>query len=148
MDEDRRTFLRLALATVATRFVSGCSDGAGSASAQGFGDVPAGNVSALSVGTVKALTNAPAFMARDAKGLYAMTTTCTHAGCDLASQGRISAGQIACGCHGSVFDANGDVVSGPARGALVHFSVSVDAGGEITVHGGETVAADVRVTLP
>jgi Rieske Fe-S protein len=145
VERNRRAFLRLALAAVAT---PACSGGDGMSSAQTFGDVSAGNTSALAVGALKPISSAPAFIARDDKGLYAMTTTCTHAGCDLADSGRISGSQIQCGCHGSVFDANGDVIQGPARSPLQHFAVSVDASGEITVHGSETVAEDVRVTLP
>ena len=148
MNPARRTFLRLAVVTVASRWVCGCSGGAGGTSAEAFGDVSAGSTSAMSVGTIKPVPNAPAFIARDAKGLYAMTTTCTHQGCDLASSGRVSGTEIQCACHGSVFDANGGVVNGPAQKPLEHFAVSVDASGEITVHGGQVVAADVRVALP
>jgi Rieske Fe-S protein len=147
MEHDRRTFLRLALVAAALPVgVSACSGGSG-ASAETFGDVAAGNTSSLTVGSVVAIPGAPAFVARDTKGVYAMTTTCTHQGCDLGTQGRVSASQIECGCHGSVFDTNGGVVRGPAQSALKHFAVTVDAKGEITVHGGQEVGADVRVSV-
>ena len=139
----RRAFLRLALVGVASRYVGACSGGGGQ-SAESFGDVSAGNTSALTVGSIVAIPGAPAFVARDANGLYAMTTTCTHAGCDLGTRGSVSNGEIQCGCHGSVFDANGGVVHGPAQSPLAHFAVTVDASGQITVHGGQEVGADVR----
>jgi Rieske Fe-S protein len=141
MEHDRRAFLRLALVSVAT---AGCSS-SGSASATTFGDVSGGNKSALAVGDLKALSNAPAILARDDKGIYAMTTTCTHEACDLR-EGRIASGSITCACHGSQFDANGGVVKGPATSPLAHFAVTVDASGEITVHGGREVSADIRAS--
>jgi cytochrome b6-f complex iron-sulfur subunit len=73
-----------------------------------------------------------------------MTTTCTHQGCDLGSEGEVVSGRIICGCHGAQFDANGSVLQGPARSPLVHFAVSVDGQGNITVHSTSEVAADVR----
>jgi Rieske Fe-S protein len=146
MAQDRRTFLRLALVSVATaRFAPACSS-SGGASPQSFGDVSAGNKSALTVGAITALSNAPAFIARDDKGVYAMTTTCTHQACDLR-EGKIAPGSITCQCHGSHFDGNGEVLGGPATAPLVHYAVSIDAGGAITVHGGQQVAADVRVAV-
>jgi Rieske Fe-S protein len=109
--------------------------------------VSAGKTSDLAVGSIVPVGSAPVFLARDAKGLYAMTTTCTHAGCDMGSEGRIASGRITCRCHGSEFDANGAVLAGPAQSALVHFAVSVDSQGSITIHGGTTVGADTRVPV-
>lgn len=141
---DRRGFLRLVLAAAATTCAGCSSPGATPAS---FGDVSAGKAGDLSVGSIVPLSGAPAFVARDAKGVYAMTTTCTHQACDLARQGRISQDRISCGCHGSVFDANGGVVNGPASEPLQHFGVSADAQGNLTVHGGQEVGADVRLAV-
>ena len=106
-----------------------------------FGDVSAGNVSELAVGQVTAIPGAPACVGRDAGGIYAMTLTCTHQGCQTSVLGH----QIACPCHGSVFDTNGNVVSGPAQDPLQHFAVTVDGSGAITVHGGTEVGQGVRV---
>jgi Rieske Fe-S protein len=141
---DRRSFLRLALASAA------CSAGAcgpAGTPAEAFADVSAGKTSALRVGAVVPLESAPAFIALDAGGLYAMSTTCTHQGCDLAADGQVSGGRISCGCHGAEFDANGAVLRGPAPSALQHFAVSVDGQGNITVHGGTPVGSDVRVAV-
>jgi Rieske Fe-S protein len=112
-----------------------------------FGDVAAGNVSGLSVGTVRALDAEPACICRDAKGVYAMTLTCPHAGCDIGQSGTVSAQGLVCACHGSRFDANGGVQQGPATQSLDHFSVTVDAQGNLTVHGGEIVSADQRLAV-
>jgi Rieske Fe-S protein len=136
----RRRFLGLAGGVV----LCGCSSGAGPAQ---FGDVPAGNVSALPVGSLRALTPAPACIGRDANGVYAMTLTCTHAGCDIGETGNVSPQGLVCDCHGSVFDADGNVVRGPATAPLDHFAVSVDASGNLTVHGGQTVSASTRLPV-
>jgi Rieske Fe-S protein len=84
---------------------------------------------------------------RDGSGLYALTLTCTHAGCNMAVDGSVSPNGIDCACHGSQFDANGKVTRGPAQEALTHYAVTVDASGAVTVHGDQTVAATVRTPV-
>lgn len=66
---------------------------------------------------------------RDAKGLYAISTTCTHLGCTVA----ITAQGFACPCHGSKFDATGRVVGGPAPRALPWLEVNQAADGQLVV---------------
>ena len=58
----------------------------------------------------------------------AYSAVCTHQQCTVAYRG----GQLACPCHGSIFDpANGAaVVSGPARRPLPEVPVEV-RGGEV-----------------
>jgi cytochrome b6-f complex iron-sulfur subunit len=141
--EGRRTFLQMAIAVVAT---AGCSGGDDSVPAA-FGDVSAGAASGLSVGSVVVVPGAPVCIARDANGVYAMTLTCTHEGCDMASEGSITASGLTCNCHGSAFDVNGSVLRGPAKAALQHFAVSVDAAGNLTAHGGTPVSASTRLAV-
>jgi Rieske Fe-S protein len=138
----RRRFLKLA---VAAANVAACGPTAGPES---VGDVGAGNVSGLAVGSVVALQGVAACIARDGRGVYAMTLTCTHQGCDMGTTGSVSASAIECGCHGSVFDANGNVLRGPAQTALTHYAVSMDAQGNLTVHGGTTVDSSTRLAAP
>ena len=56
----------------------------------------------------------------------AYSAVCTHAQCTVAYQ----EGQLACPCHGSVFDpANGgEVVNGPAQEPLPEIPVQVQNG--------------------
>ena len=107
------------------------------------GKVPAGNVSSTSEGLLAMVPNAHAVLARDKDGLYAMTNTCTHAGCDVSPSGTT----LYCPCHGSVFDSNGAVLQGPAPSPLVHYAVTLDAAGNITVDGTTEVAAAVRTAV-
>jgi Rieske Fe-S protein len=84
---------------------------------------------------------------RDAQGVYAMTLTCTHEGCDMGTEGSVSASGVVCDCHGSRFDVDGAVTQGPATSALQHFAVTVDAAGALTIDGATTVASSVRLTV-
>jgi Rieske Fe-S protein len=139
MQTQRRRFLKV---LAVSPLMAACS-GSNSGAAQSFGAVSAGNVSATKVGTLDIMPNAPAILARDAQGLYAMTITCPHQGCDVEPQ----SGALYCPCHGSRFDSNGKVLQGPANSPLVHFAVSVDAAGNITVDGTAQVAATVRTAV-
>jgi Rieske Fe-S protein len=142
----RRLFLKVIVATGAASAWGGCGGGNG-AGAEAFGDASAGNSADLPVGSIRAVANAPAFIGRDQDGLYAMTSTCTHAGCDMIASGSITAQGIDCHCHGSVFDKNGNVISGPANSPLEHFAVSVDPSGAMTVHGGTQVPQSSRTPI-
>jgi Rieske Fe-S protein len=64
----------------------------------------------------------------DSGDFVAYSAVCTHQGCTVAYRN----GQLACPCHGSIFDpANGAaVVSGPARSPLPEVPVEV-SGGEV-----------------
>lgn len=99
----------------------------------------------LPIGSLAAVPGAPAIVGRDAGGVYAMTSTCTHAGCSSDPQ---SNGTIYCPCHGSRFDSNGNVVNGPARNPLAHFAVEIDAQGNILVHGETQVGPSTRTPVP
>jgi Rieske Fe-S protein len=111
------------------------------------GPIAAGNVANLPVGSVRAIPGEPACIARDTAGVYAMTLTCTHAGCDIGPQGIVSPKLLVCGCHGSEFDGNGNVIAGPASSPLDHFAVTVDASGNLTVHTEQIVDPSQRLAV-
>jgi Rieske Fe-S protein len=140
----RRTFLQLAGA-VSLGVVPACG---GSKNGGISGDVAAGNVKDLPVGTLRAVGGEPVAIGRDTKGVYALTTICTHAGCDMSTEGSIAATGLSCGCHGSRFDANGGVTRGPAQSGLEHYQVDVGADGTMTIHGGSVVDAATRTAVP
>lgn len=142
----RRHFLKVLAATAALPSgLAACSSGG--ASPLTFGDVSGGTTASLPAGSLKVVTGASAAIGRDAGGVYALTLTCTHQGCDIATRGTVSAEGIRCSCHGSAFDANGSVVNGPATSPLVHFAVTADSAGNLTVHGGQEVDASTRLKV-
>jgi Rieske Fe-S protein len=118
--------------------VSGCGDPSGEPPT---GPVGAGNVSALSVGTMLVLSNV--VLGRDAGGVYAMSAVCTHQGCLLGGKRTVTAG-LSCPCHGSAFDGNGRVTHGPAGRPLQHYAVTIAADGTITVDGSQPVSDTTR----
>ena len=145
--ENRRHFLKMIGAT-ATTIAIGCGDNGGQSEASGT--FAAGNVSALSVGTIKAIDGQPLVIARDAGGIYAMSTICTHEQCDMnGSDGHISNTELVCTCHSSHFDANGNRTAGPASGQLKHYKVTMDASGELTITASpdSVVSGDTRLAV-
>lgn len=57
----------------------------------------------------------------DGSTIRAFTSTCTHQECTIDSfQGNV----FKCPCHGSQYDASGEVVQGPAPQALAEYSVT------------------------
>ena len=103
------------------------------------------NASALANPSLEPVGSMPVCIGRDSRGIYAMTLTCTHMGCNIGS-GRVSPSGLTCPCHGSMFDANGNVVAGPAPAPLQHFAVSADASDVLTIHTAQNVTADTRLT--
>ena len=137
-DMHRREFIR-ALVVVGASTCIACGPP--------FGKVSAGNASALAIGDLKIVPGASAAIGRDAQGVYAMTLICTHQGCDISQQGSVGASGIVCDCHGSRFDANGDVTLGPAQSPLQHFQVTADASGNLTIDGNVPVSASTRLAV-
>lgn len=60
-----------------------------------------------------------ALIRRDNEQLYAVSLLCTHLGCLVT----VNADRIACPCHGSEFDLQGNVIKGPADRPLRRFQV-------------------------
>lgn len=108
-----------------------------------MGDVAIGNASALTVGQIKLISGV--IVGRDANGVYAMSTVCTHQGCDMSDG--VSATSVTCSCHGSRFDVDGNPVAGPARSTLEHYAVTADASGNLTAHGGQSVDGATRLKV-
>ncbi|MBZ5500012.1 MAG: ubiquinol-cytochrome c reductase iron-sulfur subunit [Acidobacteriia bacterium] len=80
---------------------------------------------------------------RDTRGLYAISTTCTHLGCTVG----VTAQGFACPCHGSKFDPSGKVVGGPAPRALPWLELSVAADGQLVVHADSEVPPGTRLGI-
>ncbi len=72
---------------------------------------------------------------------YAVSAVCTHLGC--ITNWKAEQGIIACPCHGSKFDRNGNKIAGPAPRPLQRFSMSLDADGHLVVDKSVVVGEDV-----
>jgi len=70
------------------------------------------------------------FIFNSTAGFYAVSSICTHLGCNVR---HVEGEGFACPCHGSVFDANGRVLSGPAPQPLAWFGLSLSPRGELVV---------------
>jgi Rieske Fe-S protein len=77
---------------------------------------------------------------RDAQGVYAVSTICTHLGCVV----KPNTEGFECPCHGSRFASDGTVTRGPAPRALPWLKCSI-TGGTITVDEGTTVPPGTKV---
>ena len=100
----------------------------------------AGDAASVVEGTPVYVSSLRVFVCRDAGGLYAMSSLCTHQGCTL----QLDVAQLYCDCHGATFDLNGENPTSPARKPLVHYAVCVDASGTVQVDKTQTVAASTR----
>jgi cytochrome b6-f complex iron-sulfur subunit len=69
------------------------------------------------------------YLVREGARAFAVSSTCTHKGCDVAQGGP----GYACDCHGSQFTVEGKVLKGPATRSLERFGISVDAAGHVVV---------------
>jgi cytochrome b6-f complex iron-sulfur subunit len=143
----RRRFLQLLAASAAAPSVLAACASDGGAPPAASGDVSAGKLADLPIGTLRFVTGAPFILGRDANGVYAMTSMCTHDACDIAARGRVSPTEIKCNCHGSTYDPNGAVTGGPATKPLQHYEVTVDAAGTLTIRGGNKVEAATRLKV-
>jgi cytochrome b6-f complex iron-sulfur subunit len=82
-------------------------------------------------GTV--LTDEPhqAFVMRFPDGFRALSSVCTHLGCITKFQPEEKV--IACPCHGSRFNLDGEVLAGPAPRPLPWLQMALSPRGDITV---------------
>ncbi|GMV37592.1 MAG: hypothetical protein AMXMBFR61_21000 [Fimbriimonadales bacterium] len=66
------------------------------------------------------------YLRRNEDGVIALDPACTHLGCRVRYQPEKS--RFLCPCHGGVFDASGNVVSGPPPKPLERARVKVEGG--------------------
>ena len=141
----RRHFLSMVGATVAAG-VTGCASSADDSASGGGIPAAATNVRDVPVGSLGS-TGSRILVGRDAGGLYAMTSVCTHNQCDLSVYGTLTDSGISCRCHGSGFSRTGERVKGPAIMPLKHFKVDVAADCTISVDASTAVDAAFRTAV-
>jgi cytochrome b6-f complex iron-sulfur subunit len=87
------------------------------------------------VGEVRTPKGRNVFISRRAEGFLAVSAVCTHLGCIVTREPR----GFVCPCHGSVFDADGAVIAGPAPTALAWYDISFAPDGQLVVDESSTV---------
>jgi len=92
----------------------------------------AGFPDSYSPGTVTLNREQKVFIVRAKEGyFYALSAVCTHLGC--ITNWKQDDGIVACPCHGSKFDREGNVIAGPAPRGLRRFAMSLDDQGQLVV---------------
>ena len=91
----------------------------------------AGSPLDYSEGVVRFNKQQKAYVIGASGGVYALSAVCTHLGCITRFLSDEKC--IACPCHGSRFDLEGNVIHGPAPRPLQWLEVQVDAGGVLVV---------------
>jgi Rieske Fe-S protein len=91
-------------------------------------------------GTVKKLDDKKVFIFAEKDGLHAISSVCTHLGCIVHA----ADGGFQCPCHGSKFNENGKVVSGPAPGNLPWLEISRHVDGSIVVDASREIKAGTK----
>jgi Rieske Fe-S protein len=128
---NRRQFLLL---TAGAGALTGCQtggDGGASAMPQMERIVnagPAGNYAAN--GVYDSFRDQGFFVVRQDGKLFALSAICTHKFCKLRAETNHS---FYCKCHGSTFDPNGRVTTGPAKRDLPIYTATVDEQGQLQV---------------
>jgi Rieske Fe-S protein len=138
-DASRRSFFQLLAAGAGVALLHGCGTSdttspnvpAAGSTANPIAAVASGNEFVISGGGTLKKGQALAFrlpnqepgivFVTDNGKLHALSAKCTHMGCVVEWQRERS--DIRCPCHGSVFDAAGNVLSGPATKPLGTFKV-------------------------
>jgi cytochrome b6-f complex iron-sulfur subunit len=96
-----------------------------------------GSLDEFSPGAVKIVTEHNVRVVSTEAGVAAMSMVCTHLGCIVSEAGE----GFSCPCHGSKFDADGNVTGGPAPRPLIWLAVSQAADGSLVVDKSKEVPA-------
>lgn len=91
----------------------------------------------MPVGTLTVLRAKKLYIVHAVEGFYALSSTCTHLGC--MTRFFPEKGIIACPCHGSRFDKQGNVIGGPAPRPLPRFALTLE---------GDQLVVDTNTVVP
>lgn len=86
-------------------------------------------------GTARYFAEEQTFVFADQEGIYAMSATCTHLGCVVVRE----PDRFTCPCHGSRYDGDGRVLTGPAPKSLAWYEVSAQPSGRLVVNRARSV---------
>jgi len=85
------------------------------------------------------------FVIRQENTFHVISAICTHLGCTV--QWRDQAHEFACPCHGSLYNAQGKVIGGPAPRSLPWFDVVQAPDGRLEVDSGMPVPEGFALTV-
>lgn len=97
-------------------------------------------------GSVTLIQDQNIFLVRASEGyFFTLSATCTHLGC--ITNWKNDEGIIACPCHGSKFNRDGNVIGGPAPRQLPRYEMSLDDHGMLVVDKGITVDENFKLRV-
>jgi nitrite reductase/ring-hydroxylating ferredoxin subunit len=102
-----------------------------------------GSPADFKMGTITWLAAHELFVVRSVDGFGAFSSRCTHLGCTV----RRTAEGFHCPCHGAIYDADGRVVSGPARDPLPWLAVRLRGDGRLWADSERLVAPHTLAVL-
>ena len=82
------------------------------------------------IGSRSLVPDVPALLIHNQNGFSALSLVCTHLGCTFEQKDS----RFECPCHGSRYDANGNVLRGPAQKSLRVLRVEVNSNGNLILH--------------
>ena len=103
---------------------------------------PVGRPEEFPPDSVTLLPDRRVFVFRTADGFHAVSSVCTHLGCNVRHE---EGHGFACPCHGSTFDEAGSVTRGPAAWPLPRYAMSLSRRGELIVDTRRTVDPAFRL---
>jgi cytochrome b6-f complex iron-sulfur subunit len=89
-----------------------------------------GSVDKYPLGSRTSIPEIPALLIHTESGFTALSLVCTHLGCTVEKDAQ----GFACPCHGSRFDADGNVTHGPADKSLRVLRVEMTDEGHLILH--------------
>lgn len=105
-----------------------------------------GTIGDFAADTITPIQDQKVYIARAKEGyFYAMSAVCTHLGC--ITGWNADENVIACPCHGSRFDTEGNVVGGPAPKPLPRYQMSLDDQEHLIVDKGTPVDEDTMLKV-
>jgi menaquinol-cytochrome c reductase iron-sulfur subunit len=104
-----------------------------------------GDPSRFAVGAREFVEEAGVFVFRDERGLRALSARCTHLGCTVRADAERDG--FVCPCHGSRYDAAGNVTGGPAPNPLSYVLLVQDKRGRLFVDLAVPVEPDTRLAV-
>ena len=102
---------------------------------------PIGTPSDFPPGSATFLPERRLFVFSSPDGLFCISSICTHLGCNVRHVEAV----FECPCHGSRYDENGRVISGPAPKSLAWYAVTLSPRAELIVDLDHPVSPEFRL---